>query len=83
MISLAVKYRPKTLSEITEQKSIVKILEQELATNQVKNCYLFSGKSGSGKTSASRALASAINNNVGEPIEIDAASNNSVNTSTS
>lgn len=78
MISLAVKYRPKKLSEITEQKSIVKILEQELATNQVKNCYLFSGKSGGGKTTAARALAAAINNNVGEPIEIDAASNSSV-----
>lgn len=78
MISLAVKYRPKNFSELTEQKSIVKILEQELATNHVKNCYLFSGKSGSGKTTAARALASAINNNIGEPIEIDAASNSSV-----
>lgn len=76
--SLAVKYRPKTWEEISEQKSIVKILKQELETNHIKNCYLFCGASGCGKTTAARIFARDLNSGVGEPIEIDAASNNSV-----
>ena len=78
MISLAVKWRPKTFEEMVEQKSVVQILQKEIETNQIKNCYLFCGQSGAGKTSQARLFAKRINNNVGEPIEIDAASNNSV-----
>lgn len=76
--SLSVRYRPQTLNEIVSQKSIIKILNKQLQTNQIKNCYLFVGPSGTGKTTTCRALATAINNGVGEPIEIDAASNSGV-----
>ena len=78
MISLSVKYRPKTLDEITGQDSIVKILNQQINTGNIKNCYLFCGASGCGKTTAARAFSNAINNNIGTPIEIDGASNNGV-----
>lgn len=78
MRSLGVKYRPQTWEEMTEQKSIVKILQQEIATNQIKNCYLFCGTSGAGKTTSARLFAKQINRGIGDPIEIDAASNNSV-----
>ena len=78
MRSLAVKYRPQTFEEICGQCSIVKILDRQLETNKIKNCYLFCGPSGTGKTTIARALAKRINNNRGTPIEIDAASNNSV-----
>lgn len=77
-MSLAVKYRPQTLDDMISQSSVIKILKKQLATNTVKNVYLFSGSSGCGKTTAARAFARAINNNVGTPIEIDAASNNGV-----
>lgn len=77
-MSLATKYRPKTLGEIVSQQSIVKILTRQIETNQVKNAYLFSGASGCGKTTAGRAFANAINHNQGSPIEIDGASNNGV-----
>lgn len=49
MRALAVKYRPQTFEEICGQKSIVKILDRQLETNKIKNCYLFCGPSGTGK----------------------------------
>ncbi len=77
-MSLATKYRPKTLDEMIGQECIVKILKQQLATNNIKNCYLFCGVSGCGKTTSARAFASLINKGQGYPIEFDAASNSSV-----
>lgn len=78
MESLAVRYRPKTWEEVISQESIIKILQRQISTNQVKNSYLFSGASGCGKTTCARLFAKAVNNNQGNPIEIDAASNNGV-----
>ena len=79
MANLATKYRPKEFSDVCAQGSIIKILERQLETRQWVNSYLFSGPSGCGKTTLARIMASKINNGLGEPIEIDAASNNSVN----
>ena len=76
--SLAVKYRPKTLQELCGQESIVKILNRQILLDEVKNTYLFCGPSGCGKTTTARAFANKINNDMGSPIEIDAASNNGV-----
>ena len=77
-MSLATKYRPKTFNDVTEQASIVKILERQIVTKSFSNTYIFCGKSGCGKTSISRLFANAINKGEGSPIEIDAASNNGV-----
>lgn len=76
--SLAVKYRPKDWSEVCGQSSIMKILTRQLELNQLKNVYLFAGASGCGKTTLARIFANKINNNIGSPNEIDAASNNGV-----
>ena len=76
--SLATKWRPKTFDSICSQKSVVRILQKQLETNEIKNCYLFAGASGCGKTTLARIFANQINNNCGEPIEIDGASNNGV-----
>lgn len=76
--SLARFYRPKTFEDICGQDSIIKILKRQLECNEFKNTYLFCGASGCGKTTTARAFAQLINNNVGSPIEIDAASNNGV-----
>ena len=78
MKSLAVKYRPATLDDVCGQNVTVKILKKALERQQYKNAYLMSGPSGTGKTTCARAFANAINSGVGEPIEIDAASNNGV-----
>ena len=72
------KYRPKKFSEVIGQDSIVKILERQLETDSIFNCMIFSGVSGTGKTTIARIFANELNNNIGFPIEIDAASNNSV-----
>lgn len=76
--SLAVKYRPKDWSEVCGQSSIMKILTRQLELNQLKNVYLFAGASGCGKTTLARIFANKINNYIGSPNEIDAASNNGV-----
>ena len=77
-ITLAVKYRPKCFAEVVGQPTIISILSKQVDTKSFKNTYLFCGPSGCGKTTCARIMASAINNNEGEPIEIDAASNNGV-----
>ena len=77
-MNLALKYRPQKFSDVSSQRSIIKILERQVETKQWVNSYLFYGPSGCGKTTLARILANKINNGLGEPIEIDAASNNSV-----
>lgn len=76
--ALALKYRPHTFSDLTEQSSVVKILTNQIETNTIKHGYLFVGAAGTGKTTSARIFANMINKGSGEPIELDAASNNSV-----
>ena len=76
--SLAVKYRPKEFSEAVGQDAIITILEKQLEKRNFKNAFLFCGASGCGKTTVARIFANKINEGYGEPIEIDAASNNGV-----
>ncbi len=76
--SLAVKYRPKTWLDVTEQDAIKTILTQQIENGEIKNGYLFCGGAGTGKTTCARIFANEINKGQGVPIEMDAASNNSV-----
>ena len=76
--ALALKYRPSDFSSLTEQESIKKILSTQISTGTIKNGYLFTGPAGCGKTTSARIFARMINNGKGTPIELDAASNNSV-----
>lgn len=78
MKSLACLYRPKTFDDVVSQNYIKEILTRQLQTNNVKHCYLFAGSSGTGKTTIARVFANLINKGKGSPIEIDAASHNSV-----
>lgn len=77
-ITLAVKYRPKTFDDVVEQSAIKDILEEQIRTNSFKHAYLFCGPAGCGKTTAARIFANNINQGKGNPIEVDAASNNGV-----
>ena len=76
--ALATKYRPKDWDEVSSQTSIRRILSRQIELDELKNAYLFCGSSGCGKTTIARIFANKINKGVGIPIEIDAASNNSV-----
>ena len=78
MQSLSVKYRPKEFNEVVSQASVIKILQRQLDIHQYSNVYLFAGASGCGKTTLARIFANKINKGIGNPIEIDAASNNGV-----
>lgn len=76
--SLAVKYRPKRFHEVVEQDVIKTILGSQLKDKTFKNCLLFTGSAGTGKTSSARIFGNEINEFKGSLIELDAASNNSV-----
>ncbi len=76
--ALALKYRPKSFEDLTEQEAVVTILKNQISTNTIKHGYLFVGAAGTGKTTSARIFANMINNGCGNPIELDAASNNSV-----
>lgn len=78
MKTFAEKYRPNRWEDVIGQDLIVKILKQQLESNKVNNCYLFSGPSGCGKTTIAKIFANEINKGKGKPLEIDAATNNSV-----
>ena len=77
-MSLSVRYRPKTFNDMTEQSAIKDILENQIKTKTFQHGYLFTGPSGTGKTTSARIFSSMINDGKGNPIEVDAASNSGV-----
>ncbi|NLD34679.1 MAG: DNA polymerase III subunit gamma/tau [Clostridiales bacterium] len=98
--SLYRTWRVRTFSEMVGQEHVVRTLKNQADKGHIAHAYLFSGTRGTGKTSAARILAMAINclnPELGDPclkceacqsllsdatldvIEMDAASNSSVN----
>lgn len=92
-------WRPQKFEDLVGQRMITQTLKNAISTGQTSHAYLFTGPRGTGKTSAAKIFAKAINchhQENGEPcnkcetcraitegrlndvIEIDAASNNSV-----
>ncbi len=79
MKNLALKYRPIKFDDVVEQDNIKKILQYQIKTDTNKNCYLFTGGAGTGKTTCARIFANELNNFAkGGVVEIDGASNNGV-----
>ena len=78
-MSLATKYRPSTWSDMTEQSLIVKMLKNLCESGEL-SCrnFLLIGPAGVGKTTSARIIAKELNNGAGDTIELDAASNGSI-----
>ncbi len=87
---LARRYRSREFDEVVGQKAIADTLENAIRANRVAHAYLFVGTRGVGKTTMARLFAKALNGGTPEVdeaimhgrdtdvIEIDGASNNSV-----
>lgn len=55
------QFRPGTFDDMVGQEHVVKTLSNALSTGRVGHAYLFSGPRGTGKTSAAKILAKALN----------------------
>lgn len=55
------KYRPTTFDKLIGQQHIVRTLTNQIKGDKVSHAYLFTGTRGTGKTSAARIFARAIN----------------------
>ena len=55
------KFRPLNFSEMVGQEHITRTLKNQVIANRVGHAYLFNGGRGTGKTSAAKILARAIN----------------------
>ena len=60
-VSLYRKYRPQTFAEVVGQDHVTTTLSNALTENRLHHAYLFTGPRGTGKTSAARILAKALN----------------------
>lgn len=71
----ALKHRPQTLDTLVGQEVNREILRRLIDTDKLYNAMIFYGRSGCGKTTTARILVNETN---AEVVELDAASNNSV-----
>lgn len=54
-------WRPKKFSDMVGQESIVRTLTNQVSSGRIAHAYLFCGSRGTGKTSAAKIMARAIN----------------------
>ncbi|WP_240371813.1 DNA polymerase III subunit gamma/tau [Anoxybacteroides rupiense] len=54
-------FRPQLFADVVGQEHVTKTLQSALLQNKISHAYLFSGPRGTGKTSAAKILAKAVN----------------------
>ena len=54
-------WRPRTFSDMVGQEAIVRTLRNQVSSGRIAHAYLFCGSRGTGKTSAAKIMARAIN----------------------
>ncbi|CAM4394339.1 DNA polymerase III subunit gamma/tau [Paenibacillus alkaliterrae] len=60
-IALYRAWRPQTFQDMVGQQHIIQTLQNAIRENRVSHAYLFNGPRGTGKTSAAKILAKAVN----------------------
>lgn len=60
-IALYRAWRPQTFHDMVGQRHIIKTLQNAIRENRVSHAYLFNGPRGTGKTSAAKIMAKAVN----------------------
>lgn len=75
---LHIKYRPTEFDSIVGQEAVVSSLAKVLTTDHVPHAFLFTGPSGTGKTTLARILATQLKCEPQNLMEIDAATNSGV-----
>jgi DNA polymerase-3 subunit gamma/tau len=69
--NLANKYRPKLLEDVVGQDHVKAYFKNAIAKNMLHHAYLFTGSSGTGKTTVARIIAAAVNNESGQSLSPD------------
>ena len=77
-MTLHTKYRPKHFEEVIGQIEIVKSLQNLIETGKMPKSFLFTGPSGTGKTTLARIIANKLGCDIQNIIEVDAATNTGV-----
>ena len=60
-VALYRKYRPPSFDDVRGQDHVVKTLRHQVKTGRLQHAYLFCGTRGTGKTTAAKILAKAVN----------------------
>jgi DNA polymerase III subunit gamma/tau len=68
-IALYRSWRPQSFQDMVGQQHIIRTLQNALKEGRLSHAYLFSGPRGTGKTSAAKILAKAVNCQLGPTIE--------------
>jgi DNA polymerase-3 subunit gamma/tau len=69
--TFANKYRPKLLEDVVGQDHVKAYFKNAIAKDMLHHAYLFTGFSGTGKTTVARIIAAAVNNPGGQSLTPD------------